>query len=153
MDFIVLQPDSSNPYDRRSGKSEYILGGTKLRKALSLLASSILLAACSSTPSTLSFSELEMAQEELQNVIDPTARLQLINEGEDISYVVYQFAEVVAADIEEDGETIKVNLNVAEEAGDLSGQTIYKLTLHEDHEIIEIFVNGEATPIDVVSGI
>ncbi len=89
----------------------------------------------------------------MQNVIDPTAQLQLINEGDDISYVVYQFAELVAADIEEDGETIKVNLNVAGEAGDLSKQTIYKLTLDEDHEIIEIFVNGEATPIDVVSGI
>lgn len=89
----------------------------------------------------------------MQNVIDPTAQLQLINEGDDISYVVYQFAELVAADIEEDGETIKVNLNVAGEAGDLSEQTIYKLTLDEDHEIIEIFVNGDATPIDVVSGI
>jgi len=94
-----------------------------------------------------------MAQEELQNVIDPTAQLQLINEGEDISYVVYQFAEVVAADIEEDGETIKVNLNVAEEGDDVSEQTIYKLTLNEEHEIIEIFVNGKSTPIDVVSGI
>lgn len=122
-----------------------------LRKAISLLASTILLAACSSTPSTLSFSKLEIAQEELQNVIDPNAQLQLINEGEDISYVVYQFVEVVAADIEEDGETIKVNLNVAKEADDLSEQTIYKMTLDEDHEIIEIFVNGEATPIDVVS--
>lgn len=122
-----------------------------LRKAISLLASTILLAACSSTPSTLSFSKLEIAQEELQNVIDPNAQLQLINEGEDISYVVYQFVEVVAADIEEDGETIKVNLNVAKEADDFSEQTIYKLTLDEDHEIIEIFVNGEATPIDVVS--
>lgn len=124
-----------------------------MRKALSLLASSILLAACSSTPSTLSFSELEMAQDELQNVIDPTAQLQLINEGDDISYVVYQFGEFVAADIEEDGETIKVNLNVVGEAGDLTEQTIYKLTLDEDHKIIEIFVNGEATPIDVVLGI
>lgn|GEM_PF-686529 len=124
-----------------------------MRKVSSLLASTILLAACSPTPSTLSFSELEMAQEELQNVIDPTAQLQLINEGEDISYVVYQFAEVVAADIEEDGETIKVNLNVAEEGDDVSEQTIYKLTLNEEHEIIEIFVNGKSTPIDVVSGI
>lgn len=68
-----------------------------MRKALSLLASSILLAACSSTPSTLSFSELELAQEELQNVIDPTAQLQLINEGDDIAYIVYQFEAVVAA--------------------------------------------------------
>ncbi|MEZ0480400.1 hypothetical protein [Planococcus sp. SSTMD024] len=123
-----------------------------MRKAFSILASTLLLAACSSTPSTLSFSELEMAQEELQNVIDPTAQLQLINEGKDIAYVVYQFAEVVAADIEEDGETVKVNLNVAEE-DDPPETTVYKLTLDENHEIIEIFVNGKSTPIDVVSGI
>ncbi|ALS74114.1 hypothetical protein AUC31_02070 [Planococcus rifietoensis] len=94
-----------------------------------------------------------MVQQELQNVIDPTAPLQLINEGEDIAYIVYQFEAIVAADIEEDGETIKVNLNVAEEGNDVSEQTIYKLTLNEDHEIIEVFVDGEATPIDVVSRI
>lgn len=124
-----------------------------MKKALVILVTTTLLSACSSTTSTLSFSEIEMVQQELQNVIDPTAQLQLINEGEDIAYVVYQFAEVVAADIEEDGETIKVNLNVAEEGNDVSEQTIYKLTLNEDHEIIEVFVDGEATPIDVVSGI
>lgn len=96
---------------------------------------------------------MEMVQQELQNLIDPAAPLQLINEGEDSAYVVYQFEAVVTADIEEDGETIKVNLNVAEEGNDVSEQTIYKLTLNEDHEIIEVFVDGEATPIDVVSGI
>lgn len=124
-----------------------------MKKALVILVTTTLLSACSSTTSTLSFSEMEMVQQELQNVIDPTAPLQLINEGEDIAYIVYQFEAIVAADIEEDGETIKVNLNVAEEGNDVSEQTIYKLTLNEDHEIIEVFVDGEATPIDVVSGI
>lgn len=124
-----------------------------MKKALVILVTTTLLSACSSTTSTLSFSEIEMVQQELQNVIDPTAQLQLINEEEDITYIVYQFETVVAADIEEDGETIKVNLNVAEEGNDVSEQTIYKLTLNEDHEIIEVFVDGEATPIDVVSGI
>lgn len=37
----------------------------------------------------LSFSELKLSQEELQNLIDPAAPLQLINEGEDSAYVVY----------------------------------------------------------------
>ncbi|WP_157073466.1 hypothetical protein [Planococcus rifietoensis] len=124
-----------------------------MKKALVILVTTTLLSACSSTTSTLSFSEMEMVQQELQNVIDPTAPLQLINEGEDIAYIVYQFEAIVAADIEEDGETIKVNLNVAEEGNDVSEQTIYKLTLNEDHEIIEVFVDGEATPIDVVSRI
>lgn len=59
----------------------------------------------------------------------------------------------MTADIEEDGETIEVNLNVAEEGEIWSEQTIYKLTLDEEHEIIEVFVNDEATPIDVASGI
>lgn len=124
-----------------------------MKKALVILVTTTLLSACSSKTSTLSFSEIEMVQQELQNVIDPTAQLQLINEEEDITYIVYQFETVVAADIEEDGETIKVNLNVAEEGDEISEQTIYKLTLDEDHEIIEVFVDGEATPIDVVSGI
>lgn len=101
----------------------------------------------------LSFSELEMGREELQNLIDPAAPLQLINGGEDSAYVVYQFDEIIAADVEEEGKTMKMNLNVAEEGENWSEQTIYKLTLDEDHEIIEVFVNDEATPIDVASGI
>lgn len=41
------------------------------------------------TYTVLSFSELKLSQEELQNLIDPAAPLQLINEGEDSAYVVY----------------------------------------------------------------
>ncbi|AUD13821.1 hypothetical protein CW734_09435 [Planococcus sp. MB-3u-03] len=56
------------------------------------------------TYTVLSFSELKLSQEELQNLIDPAAPLQLINGGEDSAYVVYQFDEIIAADIEEEGK-------------------------------------------------
>lgn len=125
-----------------------------MKKIVLILFASILLTACNSNNSTLSISELEVVPDDVQDAIDSAeSTLQLINDGEKTAYVVYQSKGEVIPDLEEQGDTLKIKLNVTKEDDDVIVQRVYKLTLDDKHEALDVLINGESTPFDVVSSI
>ncbi|MGE7602419.1 peptidylprolyl isomerase [Peribacillus sp. NPDC097675] len=124
-----------------------------MRKIVLILFVSILLTACNSNKSELSISELEVVPSKVQDAIDSESRLQLINEGEKTSYVVFQSKGKVITGLEEQGDTLKIKLNVPKEDDDVVIQHVYKLTFNGKPKVLLVLVNEETIPFDVVSGI
>jgi hypothetical protein len=123
-----------------------------LRKILCLLLfTTSLLVACNS--STLSISEIAVIPNDVQNKIDSNYMLQLIYDGEDITYIVYQSKGTVNTDLETQGETLNVKLDETNNQDAVIKQHVYKLTLDPEHEIIDIIINGKSTPIDNVTSL
>ena len=118
----------------------------KILFLLLLLFATFLLAACNS--STLSISEMDVIPNNVQDKIDPSHTLQLIDDGEDIAYIVYQSKGTIAVDLEEQGDTLLDETNKKDGAIE---QHVYKLTLNPEHEAIDILINGKSTPIDNVT--
>lgn len=123
-----------------------------MRRIIFILFTLMLLTACNTNNSILSMSELEVVPDDVQAVIDPQYTLQLIFEGENIAYVVYQSKGQVVTDLEEQGDTLKVKLQVTKE-DDVIEQHVYKLTLDDKHEVIDALINGESASFDSVTGL
>lgn len=101
--------------------------------------------------STLSISEIEHVPEEVQDKINSEYTLQLIHEGEDASYIVYQSSGTVTVDLETVGNTLSVKLDETDNQNEK--QMVFKLTLDPEHEVIDVLINGESTPFDDVTSI
>lgn len=124
-----------------------------MKKLLYLaLLSVFLLTACNSP--TLSISEIEVVPDKVQEVIDEKYTLQKINVvDKDISYVVFQSKGTVTSDLETQGDTLIIKLDVTNQQDDAIKQHVYKLTLDPDIDTIDIHINGKSTSIDNVTGI
>lgn len=122
-----------------------------MKKIMLLIFIIAILAACNSDDSILSFSEIENVPDSLDQLIDPHEPLQLIYEDEHIAYVIYQSAGIPITDIEEQGDTIKILLNEADGSSVPIEPHVYKLTLDDHHDVIEVFINGKSTAFDRVS--
>lgn len=121
-----------------------------MKKVFFLLFTLSIATACQS--STLHFSELSTIPSEVQQKIDSSFSVQLINDGEEIYYIIYHSKELATAEIEAEGEKIKVQIEETKQRNDEGiKQYVYKLTLEPEHEIIEAFINGESTPFDQVT--
>ena len=124
-----------------------------MKKTMLVILATVLLAACNSDDSILSFSEIETVPDNLNQLIDPHEPLQLVYEGEQIAYVVYQSAGDLITEVEEQGDTLNILLTKADGSTIPTEQHVYKLTLDDHHEVIEVFVNGKSIPFDRVSTI
>ncbi|MGE6369368.1 peptidylprolyl isomerase [Planococcus kocurii] len=124
-----------------------------MKKILLLILVSVLLSACDSNDSELSFSEIETVPDNIQALIEPTSTLQLISEGESVAYIVYQTKGTVATDLEAQEDTVNVKLDVSNSDNNDIKQHVYKLTLEPNHEIIDVYINGESTSFDNISGL
>lgn len=124
-----------------------------MKKLLYLaLLSVFLLTACNSP--TLSISEIEVVPDKVQEVIDEKYTLQKINVVEkDISYVVFRSKGTVTSDLETQGNTLIIKLDVTNQQDDAIKQHVYKLTLDPNLDTIDIHINGKSTSIDNVTGI
>jgi chaperonin cofactor prefoldin len=123
-----------------------------LRKILFLLIfTTTLLVACNT--STLSISEIDNVPNEVQDKIVANYTLQLILDGEDNAYIVFQSNGTVATNLETEGDTLKVKLDETNKQADVIEQHIYKLTLDPEHEVIDVLINGKTTPFDNVSSL
>lgn len=122
-----------------------------MRKIILILFATFLLTACNNN-SILSFSELEIVPDDVQAAIDSESTLQLIYEGENIAYVVYKSNGEVSTFLEEQGDTLKIKLDTKKENDDVIVQRVYKLTLDEKHNAIDVLINGQSKPFDVVTG-
>lgn len=75
----------------------------------------------------------------------------MINVGEGVAYIVVQTKGTVATDLETQEDTVNVKLDVSNSHNDDIKQYAYKLILDPNHEIINVFINGESTPFDNIS--
>lgn len=123
-----------------------------MRKTLFLLiCTTFLLVACNT--SKLSISEIDVVPNDLQDIIDSNYSLQLINNGEDIVYIVYQSKGMITTDLEIEGNTLKVKLDETVNQDGVIEQLVYKLTLDPEHEVIDVLINGKSTPFDNVTNL
>ena len=103
--------------------------------------------------STLSMSEIDIVPNDVQEKIDSNYVLQLIYDGEDIAYVVYQSTGTVVTDLEVQGDTLKVKLDETNKQDDVIEQRVYKFTLDPEHEVIDVLINGKSKAFDNVSSL
>ena len=110
-----------------------------------------ILIACNT--STLSMSEIDIVPNNVQENIDSNYELQLIYDGEDIAYIVYQSNGTVVTDLEVQGDTLKVKLVETNKQDDVIEQRVYKFTLDPEHEVIDVLINGKLKSFDNVSSL
>ena len=103
--------------------------------------------------STLSMSEIDIVPNDVQEKIDSNYVLQLIYDGEDIAYIVYQSNGTVVTDLEVQGDTLKVKLDETNKQDDVIEQRVYKFTLDPEHEVIDVLINGQSKSFDNVSSL
>nr|WP_106782893.1 lipoprotein [Lysinibacillus timonensis] len=110
----------------------------------------LILSACN--PTTLTFREIENVPKSVQEKIDPKYKLQLINEGEEGSYLIFHSNGDVETAIETEGTTLIIKFNVEANPQDtVVKQHTYYYTTGPKLDTIDIFVNGQSTPIDMVT--
>lgn len=124
-----------------------------MKKLLSLLLlSALMITACNDA--ALSISELEIVPDEVLENITPDDTLQMINEGDDIAYIVYFSSGTVTTRLETEGEMLIIQLEVTgQEEDDEEKPYVYKLTLDPELEMIDIFINGKSVPFDRVTAL
>ncbi|WP_199232657.1 peptidylprolyl isomerase [Mesobacillus foraminis] len=127
-------------------------GENSLRKIISLLLfTTTLLVACNT--SILSISEMDTVPSDVHNKVDPDYKLQLITDGEDAAYIVYQSNGTVSTDLLTEGDTLKVKLEEKNKKADVLKNHVYKLTLNPEHEVINVIINGKSVPFDNVASL
>ena len=123
-----------------------------MKKIFLVFLSVILLTSCNT--STLSISEIEIVPDKVQKVIDDKYTLQKINVvDKHISYIVFRSNGKVTTDLEAQGDTLIVKLDVTNQQDKAITQHVYKLTLDPDIDTIDIHINGKSTTIDNLIGI
>lgn len=101
----------------------------------------------------LSFNEIETVANNVQEKIDSNLELQLINDGEKGSYIIFQSNGTVDTDLEVQGDTVTVKLNETNPQEDVVQQNVYYLTIDPEHDVIKVLVNDEMIPFDNVTGL
>jgi len=126
----------------------------KVLKKLLFLVILTIFALTSCDSSTLSISEIEMVPDKVQKVIEEKNTLQLINVvDKDISYIVFRSKGTVTSDLETQGNTLIIKLDVSNQQDNEIEQHVYKLTLDPELDTINIHINGKSTTIDNVTGV
>jgi hypothetical protein len=113
----------------------------------------LILSACNSNSSTLSFSEIEKVPNNVQDKIDSNLKLQLIDDGEKGSYIVFQTSGKVETNVETQGDTVTIKFRISNSQSDAVKQNTYYLTTDPIHDAIDIQVNGESTPFDSITAL
>ncbi|MFJ7826076.1 peptidylprolyl isomerase [Psychrobacillus sp. NPDC096623] len=113
---------------------------------------SLILAACNS--SELSISEIQSVPNKVQKGINSDYTLQLINEGENTAYILFQSKETVTAELEVKDNILNIKLEKSNQENNELKQYVYKLTRGEaEYDTINVLVNGQAMPFDNVTGV
>lgn len=107
------------------------------------------LAACGAPE--VGIEQVKKIPNDVNEQIDFNAEIQLHNDGEHRYYVIFQSDFVVTATVEKQNDTVIVKFDESNEGEDEEQRQVYLLTTDEDVEVIEVFVNGEATAFDLVS--
>lgn len=133
-------------------KSAKTKGGRILKKLLAFALISWLLSACNLFNASPSIEKLEKAPKNVQELLDPAAPLQSVNEDGEMTYIIYQTTDEVTASVEKHGDKLNVKLKSIPKDGDEIKQQVFKLKVDKDTEMIDILINGKSTPIGIITG-
>lgn len=112
----------------------------------------LILAACNS--SELSISETHNVPNKVQEGINSEYTLQLINEGGNTAYILFQSKGTVTAELEVKDNILNIKLDKANQENNELKQYVYKLTRgEEEYDTINVLVNGQTMPFDNVTGV
>lgn len=107
------------------------------------------LSACHS--SKMSFREIENVPDNVQDKVDSNLKIQSITDGGKGYYIVFHSSGDVETDLETQGDTVTIKLNVINLQDDNVKQNTFYLTTGPDHGVIDILVNGVSMPFDNVT--
>jgi len=110
----------------------------------------IFLTACNSQD--YSFNKVMNIPKEANKKTESGLRLQLIQDKKNISYIVYRGGNNVKADLEPEGETLKVNFSESAEGEESAITYVYRLKKESKYNTIEVLINGESVGFDNVTG-
>ncbi|WP_409366695.1 lipoprotein [Lysinibacillus sp. 38-6] len=123
-----------------------------MKKLLTVLFALLLLTACNK-PSILSISKIDNVPNEVQEVIDNKYTLQKINVDKNTFYISYQSQGIVTTDLETQGNTLIIKLDVANQLDFDIAQHVYKITKDSNIDTIDVHINGTSTTIDHVTAL
>ncbi|MCR8848481.1 hypothetical protein NQ095_08715 [Rossellomorea sp. SC111] len=114
-----------------------------------------ILTACSSSKdsSSLSFSKIKNVPDNVQDKIEPEYTLQLMDEGEKGSYIVFQSNGEVETDVEAKDDTVTIKFSTSDSKGGHGEQHVYYLTRDQEQDVIHVLVDGEPAVFDSVTGL
>ena len=121
---------------------------------LAILVISIL-TACSSSKdsSTLSFSKVKNVPDDVQDKIEPEYTLQMMDEGEKGSYIVFQSSGEVETDVEPKDDAVTIKFSTSDSQENAVEQHVYYLTRDKWQDVIHVLVDGEPAVFDSVTGL
>lgn len=123
----------------------------KLKKLFCLILFSIFLTACNS--SELNITEIQNIPNKVQERINPDYTLQLIYEGEENTYIIFQSTETVTAELDVEDNILNIKLDSEEPRHNELKMYVYKITRGDsEYDSINVQVNGQDTPLDNVTG-
>ncbi|WP_068984323.1 hypothetical protein [Lysinibacillus xylanilyticus] len=111
-----------------------------------------ILGACNT--STLSISEIAVVPDEVRKKIISDDKLQLISDGKDTFYIDFYLKGMAHADLEVQGDTLKIKIEETNPSDDVAEQYVYKIIKDPEQEIIEVYINGKSTHFNhVITGL
>lgn len=124
-----------------------------MRKYLFLLLVTVLLLAACNSPE-LSIQEVESIPSKVQDRINPDYTLQLINDSEKgDAYIIFQSEGTVTAELKLNENRLDIMLERTDQDNSSLKQNVYKITRGDaEYDTINVFVNGQSTPLDNVTG-
>ncbi|MEK3977466.1 peptidylprolyl isomerase [Psychrobacillus sp. FSL K6-2836] len=112
----------------------------------------LILAACNSTESSIS--EIQGVPNKVQVGVNSDYTLQLINEGENTAYILFQSKGIVTAELEVKDNILNIKLDKAKQENNELNQYVFKLTRgEEEYDTINVLVNGQPMPFDNATGV
>lgn len=114
-----------------------------------VLFTALILTGCNS--STLSFSEIEIVPDNVQDKIDSSYKLQMITESEDTSYIIFRSKGAVTTEVTTQDGTLTINFNEENPDDNEIGVYFYKLTRGSEFDKIDVLVNGQSTAFDDIT--
>ena len=102
----------------------------------------------------MSISEIQSVPNNVQAGINSDYTLQLINEGENTAYILFQSKGTVTAELEVKGNIINIKFDKANQENNELKQYVYKLIRGEaKYDTINVLVNEQTMPFDNVTGV
>lgn len=122
-----------------------------MRKSLVIVLIFTLLSACNIVDSAPSIEKLKKVPENMQELLDPAVPLQSVNKNGEMTYLIYKSEDEVTASLDKQGVKLNIKLKVVPRDGDNIEQHVFKLKVDKETEMIDVLINGQSTPIGVIT--
>lgn len=116
---------------------------------ISALLLTLFISACHS--SELDFKEVKNVPEDVQNKVDSNSKIQLIKDGEEGSYVIFQSSGDIKTSLDTKGDDVNIKFNVSNSSENVLEQHTYYLITDTENSKINVSVNGELKSFDTIT--